>query len=87
MNVYPFYAIFDIKVERYMRPFMFRNDAEAKRAVIAQWADEMFKDDFILFRIAEFDETTGIIDPGNGPFRIGSVAELSRDQNAIEGED
>lgn len=85
MNVYPFYSIFDNKVERYARPFMLRNDAEAIRAIMSQWQEEIFKDDFVLFRLGEFDETTGLLDPGTGPVRIASVAELFRD-NTIGGE-
>ena len=65
MNVY---SIHDTKAERFTPPFLAPTDEEAKRCVFMAVRGNsgmlsQFPEDFTLFRVATWDECSGVIEP------------------------
>jgi len=84
------YAIRDIKVGTYMRPFFENNDIHATRALAVAVRDpgtqiSHFPADFELWQVAEFDETTGKFENSMmQKFIVGAVT-LKQINDRIEG--
>jgi len=62
------YSTLDLKSEIYSRPFFEPTDASAKRAFELACQDAgtlvgLAPEDFVLFRLAEFDDVLGVITP------------------------
>jgi hypothetical protein len=76
------YTIFDGKAEYFMPIFTARNDNEAKRMFIGSLGDSfMFREDYNLFCIGEFDDEKGVLTPLNAPLIVLSGAQISEKFN------
>lgn len=75
------YVIFDIKAAAYLPPFPAKTDGLAERQVLKAGLDpqhdfHQFCTDYMLFRVARFDELTGQIEPQDTYDNLGSVQSL-----------
>ena len=86
------YAVRDTKSMTFGRPFLLQNDEMAMRSFMSAvtGADEPmseYPDDYTLYRIGEYDDTTGLIE-GHNPDRVCTglemVAKRKIDQAKIE---
>ena len=65
------FTIKDTKADYYYPPQAFKNSAEAVRAIqnsVNNQKDSLFSqnaEDFILFQIADWNETNGMVDPSD----------------------
>jgi hypothetical protein len=77
-----YYAVYDRKAEMYSQPFLEIKDGTAIRAVqdiVINSKDHAFAKhprDFTLFRLGEFDETTGVITGQDKPKQIIEIETL-----------
>lgn len=76
------FAVLDTKVEAYQAPMSFRTRGQAIRAFQEACSDNNTQfhkhpDDFVLFEIGEYDETTGMLLPYEAKVPIGSPRELN----------
>lgn len=83
------YSIFDLKSEEFSPPFFQKNDRLAMRTISEtakgpQSLLNSYPEDFMLYRIGEFDQSSGMITCDNRPHMIMSVKDLTtrRDLNA-----
>lgn len=63
-----FYAVYDSKAKCFANPFFMVNDATAVRALAAAANDPStevcrFPEDFTLFLLGSFDDSTGVVTP------------------------
>lgn len=71
------YSIHDQAADAYITPFFLANDELAKRAFYQCVQDKNHQfhqspDDFCLFRIGEFEVTTGVLKPLETPATLGN---------------
>lgn len=71
MSVIRYYSVRDKKAEAFMTPFQARTDAEAIRSFTDACSDDKspfyrYPEDFVLYRVAEWNETIGSFVPVNG---------------------
>lgn len=68
------FALYDTKIQAYNKPFAMRTTAEALRSFQdAVQQDQNIKshaEDYVLFELAEFDDSTGIITPLSCPHSL-----------------
>lgn len=69
------FSVWDSKAEIFGNPFSERTDATARRAFVGAVADEVSAihrspDDYSLFKLGEFDDTTGALRDEPSPIRI-----------------
>lgn len=83
------YSIFDLKSEEFSPPFFTKNDRLAMRTVSESAKGNAsllstYPEDFMLYRIGEFDPSTGMITCDNRPHLIMSLKDLTgrKDLNA-----
>lgn len=85
------YSIFDLKAEEFSPPFFQKNDRLAMRTVTesAQGPTSMlqnYPDDFILYRLGDFDNETGVIIIEQKPHMLMNVANLMSRRNTNNAE-
>lgn len=76
------YSIRDMKAGSFMAPFFLHNDEVAKRAAREAVRDPQsnfskYPEDFTLFRIGIFDDSTGLVEPEVAPSLVCSLFELT----------
>lgn len=73
------YTIYDCSVENYNVPFFAKTDAEAQRIVASSCQSGSlllnYPEDFVLYRIGDFDTETGII-VHDAPLKLCDVRSL-----------
>lgn len=74
------YAFLDVKTNFFLPPMFFHNTPDAMRGVIRMSKNEHhpiseFPEDYQLFRLADYDDTTGHIKSLEKPERIATVQE------------
>lgn len=81
------YAIHDSKAQAYLQPFFspthavaFRNLENAMRNPQSPFAQ--FPGDFTLFRIASFEDTTGILEPLKAHENLGNLIQFKPSDSA-----
>lgn len=75
------YSVYDSQAKTYNTPFFMRQDGQALRAFMdlvnnPQTDVAKHPSDYILFRLASYDEETGYIESHESPQRIGCAWEL-----------
>lgn len=84
------YSFFDVKAENYTPPFLAQNDAVAQRMAAELTCNpslpfSKFPADFILFRLADWDEDVGIVMlKDNIKINLGNCLELVSGQKPVE---
>jgi len=76
------YSIFDIKAEEFSPPFFAQNDRLAQRMVTESTRGNgsmlsAYPEDFLLYRLGEFESGTGVIEP-ELPSILISVKDLTK---------
>jgi len=76
------YSLFDIKAQHYMTPFFTINDGTAIRS-LSQMVNEkepnmvnQYPDDYNLFCVGSFDDSTGVLSPIDHPRSLGLAAQF-----------
>lgn len=64
------YAAYDAIPEIFHRPFVEINDKSASRAFTSSLEDNKNKNDYTLYKIGTFDDSTGTIEPTKTPIKI-----------------
>lgn len=83
--IYKMLAVFDVKAEAYMRPWVARSSGEAIRS----FSDEVNQgnkesplvhhpEDFILYELASWDESSGVVSPLDKPRALVSGIDVKR---------
>lgn len=75
------YTVYDSKIQAYDKPFVLRNMAEATRAWSQAVNDPQtmmskYPADYVLYEIAEWDDTTGKIKTYDAPKSVGIGTEF-----------
>lgn len=63
------YAVYDKVAEVFNNPFTELNDESAKRAFTAHAETQMFKDDYVLYKLGDLNDSSGEI-VSDGPEKI-----------------
>lgn len=77
------YSLNDKKSRTFAAPFFFHNDAQAIRALVATARDEIttiakFPEDFDLYRIGSFDDSTGQLETLTPEFLVNAQEILAQ---------
>jgi hypothetical protein len=79
------YAIYDTIADVFNKPFTAHNDADAIRAFTQSFeqGNQANKEDFVLYHLAEYDDSNGCIHPGskdsnNNPMKIYSGFDIGK---------
>ncbi|AXL14663.1 nonstructural protein [Microviridae sp.] len=79
------YSVYDASAEYFIPPFFARTDNEAKRMFIGSLGQSFqFRHDFNLFRVASFDQETGVFNAEAAPVIVISGASIPADQGPNE---
>lgn len=75
------YAVRDAKAGAFLSPFFARQDAEAMRMLRTTVNDpstsmHIYHEDYHLFYVGEYDDSTGLLDPAIKPLPLCSATEL-----------
>lgn len=75
------FCVFDSKVEAYMAPFFLRSKGEAIRAFSDMAKDNntnvgRYPDDFSLFELGEYDDSSAKFTMLNTPYSLGVASEF-----------
>jgi len=75
------FAILDMKVEAYHKPFFANSEGEAKRMIIETAKDEQttfhkYPEDFQLFHLGNYNDSTAKIESNELPILLGNVLEI-----------
>lgn len=78
------YAIFDVKAKLYNKPFYMVNDQVAQRACIQTLNDPTTDiaqnpEDFILYRLGTYEDTTAKIDTDENPVMLFRFHEIQHE--------
>lgn len=78
------YAVYDTKVEAFLRPFFMRTRGEALRAWQELANDEQTQfckhpTDFALMELGEYDDSQGTVDNYKAPTSLGLASEMKRE--------
>lgn len=78
------YSVYDSKVEAYQRPFHALTKGQAIRDITQAVNDEKdhpyhkHSQDFTLFEVGEYDDSTGLFDPYQAPVSVGNLLEFKQ---------
>lgn len=77
------FSVYDLKANAFMQPFFFFTAGTAERAIVDQLRDEnssigRHPEDFSLYELGEFDDTTGKFTLLEVPHLLVQVAQLVR---------
>lgn len=83
------YSVYDSKVGAYLQPFFMRSRGEASRAFTEAVADSnspfcKHPDDFVLFELGTFDDSTGLFDMFSAPCSLGTALQFRVASNDIK---
>lgn len=79
------YSIYDASAEYFLPPYFARTDAEAKRMFIGSLGDSFqFRQDFNLFRLASFDQDTGIFTAEPAPIIVIAGATIPDESSYVQ---
>lgn len=86
------YSVYDSKAQAYMQPFFSHNDSVAIRACGHAANTEghdfaNYAEDYILFGLGEFDETTGKIEPTDPRSICGIHTLIRKDKPVVKTEE
>lgn len=76
------YTIYDTKADTYTPPFLAKNDDLAKRVIVntcrgvGDCTLVQYPSDFVLFGIAEWDESTGVVTPFDCNRSVATVLQI-----------
>lgn len=78
---YKVFSIYDSKAEAYLQPIFMANKGVAIRAIVETLKndDHQFSktpEDFTLFELGEYDDSTGMMEPHATPLSIAKANEL-----------
>lgn len=73
------FAVYDNKIGTYAQPFFSQTISAAKRSFVDAASDpstllSKHPEDFSLFHLGEFDDSTGFLDPLTAPENLGLAA-------------
>ena len=82
------YSIYDVKTEVYNQPFFMHRDAQATRSVVDLVSDPQSSvskhpEDYILYRLGEFDDNTGVYDPVTPPCFVMQLSALANQDKQV----
>lgn len=77
------FGIYDSKAEAYLPPFFMKSKGEAIRAITAHVSDPQhnfckYAEDFTLFELGSWDDSTGVFTLLNAPHSLGVLLEFKR---------
>lgn len=83
------FAIRDSKVEAFNQPFFSATKGSAIRAVTTALSDSSsnyckFAEDFSLFELGTFDDSTGMFELLSSPLHLGLLVEFRKDKDVVK---
>lgn len=77
------FSVYDTKAEMYSAPFSERTHETARRQFVTACKDRatpvgMYPDDYALFVVGSFDDSTGVVTPAASPTMIFTGTEAKR---------
>lgn len=83
MQISNVYSIYDKVAEVFNRPFFDHNNATAIRSFEKSAKEQEHKDDYVLYHIGVFDDTTGEIQPCDNPVKLITGIEVTAEVNQV----